>query len=566
MRTFPSSISLILSGILSVIFVVLVGILIALMQYQARLIEVQPDLTTGQLVYYVNVERELGRQIEQMKGLSQEIATLVGPYNSEQNEVAYRIERLCAIFSYIENNQVNLAKCRYFLSKIPFDGPQEPEGATEEAAVKAPEVVALVEGTPPKSSLAIGTDIGSQIDAIQNQFVEVMGDPMLGKTNLSTIIPIYRKDLEVIADRNQHFWLISAPKYQQKKQQYDGICAYIHDLATKIESYKDVEIGSCADQPSNPPAYSASGAPGRLVPDAASSEAVADPEPQSTSVAAAAPGTTATGSTAAGATAEYLGLPPGIPQVTLKPGRLLSVPSIDVSAEAATEPAAEPLPPVRPVLSADQKQRIFDLVSSYRFYQGLTPQGVLEDILISPSDFLAFLLVCFGGILGALLRIVFHAYVSGKDASFRNLLIGPILGLICALVVYTLLRAGFIAITDRPDDSTSMLSPFFIAVVSMAAGLLSERAVDTFTRTTGSWLGSVEASQASRWASRLNDELIAKELTVEKLAERVDVSAAKLREWADEKSVVPMDKQREIALVLNVPLRAIFTDIPPPVK
>ena len=82
-------------------------------------------------------------------------------------------------------------------------------------------------------------------------------------------------------------------------------------------------------------------------------------------------------------------------------------------------------------------------------------------------------------------------------------------------------------------------------------------------RSGDTWFGSVEASQASRWAVNLSSELTAHHETVETLAERLDVSADKLRDWAQEKKAVPIDKQREIALVLNVPPRKIFTDIGP---
>jgi hypothetical protein len=208
-------------------------------------------------------------------------------------------------------------------------------------------------------------------------------------------------------------------------------------------------------------------------------------------------------------------------------------------------------------------QRTFELVYHYRFYDRIS-FGKLRDILISPNDFLALVLVCVGGILGALLRIVFSSYVSGKDPTLRSIVISPILGLICSLVIYNLFRAGFIVITDQPQNSDSAtLSPFIIALLAMAAGLLSERTVGFFRKTFDNWLGSVEASEAERWAVNLQREMDAQKTTAEKLAERLDISAAKLKDWVQEKEPVPNDKQREIALALNVPLRRIFTDLEP---
>ena len=206
---------------------------------------------------------------------------------------------------------------------------------------------------------------------------------------------------------------------------------------------------------------------------------------------------------------------------------------------------------------------MFELVTHYRFYDRIS-FGKLRDILISPNDFLALVLVCVGGVLGALLRIVFSSYISGKDPTLRSVVISPILGLICALVIYNLFRAGFIIITDQPQNGeTAGLSPFVIALLAMAAGLLSERTIEFFRKTSDTWLGSVEASQSARWGVNLQREMDAQATTPEKLAERLDISTAKLKDWAQEKEPVPNDKQREIAFALNVPLRRIFTDLEP---
>ena len=214
-------------------------------------------------------------------------------------------------------------------------------------------------------------------------------------------------------------------------------------------------------------------------------------------------------------------------------------------------------------LAPDNRHVMFELVTNYSFYDRLLGSK-LQGLLISPSDFLALALVCFSGVLGALLRIVFFTYVSGRDPNIRNIFIGPILGLICALVVYILFRAGFIVITDRgPSAETATLSPFVIAIISMSAGLLSERAIELFQRTGGTWLGSAEASQASRWAVRLQEELDKRRMEIGTLAQRLDVSENKLVGWAAEKDMVPIDKQREISLVLDIPVRQLFTDLPP---
>ena len=465
------------------------------------------------------------------------------------------------------------------------------------------EEASIAEAAPTKHAGRVSTlrlaEVAGPIDRldqlveIKKQFVEIMGDPLLGdpilgKMRFSDVLQLYTNDIKIIANKNQDFRINSLPRYEQMRKEYETTCKYMSDLANKI-NYKSVELGTCADHSvdTTPDPYANAPVllPGRLLPTSA-------PEPgggadltnrggkESTEVAnsvrpnAASPLPVAP-PPAVPATPPIV--PAGEPTPTLHAPPIVAPsigagPAMSAEGNSAKEPSKTGTPPIELAqvgdlsnsnLSDEDKQHIFDLVTSYMFYQKLA-FGYLDDILISPSDFLDFLLVCFCGILGALLRIVFYAYVSGKDASARNLVVGPILGLIAALVVYVLLRAGFIAITDKThDDGTSILSPFFIAFISIAAGLLSERAVDLFTTTTGSWLGSAEASHSARWAVGLGREVIRQDMTMEKLAEKVDVSAGKLREWAEEKSTVPIDKQREIGLALNIPFRSIFTDIPP---
>ena len=167
--------------------------------------------------------------------------------------------------------------------------------------------------------------------------------------------------------------------------------------------------------------------------------------------------------------------------------------------------------------------------------------------------------MCIGGVLGALLRIVFLSYTTGQDPSFRAILIGPLLGLICALIVYILFRSGYIAITDRTQTSDgAALSPFVIAFASLAAGLLSEQAVARFRSLSSAWFGDKYTVEPNRWASQLKGLLDADE-KIKALAQRIDVSEESLISWIEEKDTVPPNKQYDIALVLDVPLRKIFT-------
>lgn len=183
---------------------------------------------------------------------------------------------------------------------------------------------------------------------------------------------------------------------------------------------------------------------------------------------------------------------------------------------------------------------------------------------MSPSEFLALLLVCFGGILGAFLKIIFSVYTSSRDPDFRDLLVGPILGLICALVLYILLRAGFIAITDHAEQAGSTsLSPFVIVFVSLTAGLLSERSVAVLQRSSATLLGASDSSEISRWAVGLKGALLRTGISVEQLAARLRLVPKVVQDWTEEVESVPAPQQRDLSLILDTSPRLLFTDLPP---
>jgi hypothetical protein len=554
--------ALFIACVLSILLVAFVGLLIAFMQYQSRLLRAQPGITAGQLLYYVDIQRALPELNRRLSRQSEELTRLTPLYTLTSNEIEFRVDRICTMFA--NDPSGNYLRCVLFLKRIPFDG-AEP-GAQQ--AMTQPALDAADAGAAPGEVRPLRSE---EVDEIQRQFVQLMGDPPIGQVKLSEIIKLYKPDFARLALLNQDFAIRIDPQFKYQYELYKAQCEHYRRLLGTLY-YRKFDISACPDEPqAAEQARSALSAPGSSMLGAPvpGPPAQGTPDPVRGAGTTGAPGATvgaAEGAAPGGGAA-------GTPNPPSQPGEGSPAPPAATDAPLPggglpnpPAPSAGSLPapvPVTSTTSQSDAQRDFELVTHYMFYDKISFDRI-QNILISPSEFLALLLVCSSGVLGALLRIVFHTYVSGKPPNGRNVAIGPILGLICALVVYILFRAGFIALTDRPQGAdTSTLSPFVIAFVSLAAGLLSERAIDLFRRTSDSWLGSVEASQAARWAVHLQEELDKAGLTIDKLSQRLDVSAEKLREWAEEKSQVPIDKQRDIALVLDRPIRALFTDIAP---
>jgi hypothetical protein len=537
LRRFPWALAL--SATLSVVFVVFVAALIAFMQYQARLLRSQPGITASQLVYYVDAEKNLEQEQSDLTELSKRVSVATPRYTLTSFEIDYRIDRICALFDAGPDAKTDTDKCSQFLHRIPFAGTVKTStaglGATPDSlmqwmikTIKTP----TNGSSPPADAIPISADL---LDGIMANFKELMGEKKFGDVEFTKLLSLFQSDFGIIARLNQDYWLQIRPNFLNNVALYSATCQHLIDLINIVSSYRTIDH-SCDPHTADKFAEPAKG--GSIILPAKPSGNMPD-APQSPPPADAAASINADQA----ASINQAPLPSDTPAGAQQPGNTVT--------------------PGGPPVTLPSAQRMFEFVTHYRFYDRIS-FGKLRDILISPNDFLALVLVCVGGVLGALLRIVFSSYISGKDPTLRSVVISPILGLICALVIYNLFRAGFIIITDQPQNGeTAGLSPFVIALLAMAAGLLSERTIEFFRKTSDNWLGSVEASQSARWGVNLQREMDAQATTPEKLAERLDISTAKLKDWAQEKEPVPNDKQREIAFALNVPLRRIFTDLEP---
>jgi hypothetical protein len=518
-RKFPWALAL--SAVFSTVFVVVLAALIAFMQYQTRLQHAQPAITAGQLVYYVEAEKKIADEASELAKYSEAIGQYVAKKTLEEAEIDYRIDRICELFTTEPISLVE-KKCDQFLRRIPFKGTTKMKSVW----LQVPQFSKTASESPPIDP--ISDDL---LDDIVENFKGLMGSEKFGDFEVQKLVSIFESDIARIAWLNQDYALRTLPQLGNLASFYLTTCNQLIRLTKIVSTYHPI------------PEYCDLNYASNLVTLAGSEKPAEGGQIQADNLAG-----------------------------SEKPaeGGQIQADNLAGSEKAAevgsnlSNKASKELPPSETPSAAQlSAQRTFELVSHYRFYDRIS-LGMLRDILISPNDFLALMLVCVGGILGALLRIVFSSYISGEDPTLRGIVISPILGLICSLVIYNLFRAGFIVITDRPQNTdTATLSPFVIALLAMAAGLLSERAIDLFRRTFGNWLGSIEASQGARWGVNLQREMSAQRTTVEKLSERLGISATKVRDWVQEKEAVPIDKQHDLALALNVPARRLFTDVGP---
>ena len=557
----------------SVVLVLCVGLMIGLMQFKARLLSLQPAVPMQEIVFFADTERQLREAQKKLEEAGKKLGPLYYQYTVTRNEIDQRIDRVCAlIFLRSKDSSNRLKACDATLRRIPFDFP----GVTPVA----------VSAEKPAHNCIGGTGSGlssSDLETIRNQLLKQ--EPELqNDADLVKLVALY--DLGVIACKNQQLLLHLTPETNEVWGEYAKNCDFVQRLVTIVQRYKSP--GSQAAPracvvPVNPTwSFGAEGAIGGGSVGGAPIQGAAtvlqtSPAPMPPGTAQPAPpptgrapgGATPAGTTqvdtppAAATPAAPTPAAPTPPAVT--PGGTITGGAAEPSGATPGGTTTQGQPtPASAELSIADRQRMFELVNSYAFYDGLTGR-VLANLLLSPIDFLALMIVTFGGVLGAMLRIIFTTSQTGVDPSPSDLFVMPILGLMCALVVYVLFRAGFIALTDHGPQSTdaSALSPFVVAIMSIGAGMLSEQAIQLFRRSSIRLLGTPEGEAAARYAIHLGGELQRRGISVATLARRLKVDPSKVEDWISGQETVAVPMQDAIALLLDLDASMIFSDLKP---
>ena len=207
-------------------------------------------------------------------------------------------------------------------------------------------------------------------------------------------------------------------------------------------------------------------------------------------------------------------------------------------------------------------QRIYDLISEFAFMERFA-LGTLYKFAILPNEFLIIVLVITMGVLGSTLQLTYLYYRDGGISQVSLFFLRPMLGAITAIVVFVLLKAGVLVVTDSAKlGEVAPLNPFFISFVGIVSGLLSENALETVRRVGESWFKSSPSDFAARWASGVKP-LLTETKTLEGLSASTGIAINQLTKWVNEAEPVPANMQKTIAAWLDKDVRTLFTDIPP---
>ncbi|MGE5514437.1 MAG: hypothetical protein ACM31D_01305 [Bacteroidota bacterium] len=178
-----------------------------------------------------------------------------------------------------------------------------------------------------------------------------------------------------------------------------------------------------------------------------------------------------------------------------------------------------------------------------------------------PSEVLTLVLALVLGALGSALHMTKVVIDSGERPPGLWYLFRPCQGVLMALVVFVLLKAGQLTVGAGDTDT---LNPYFVAFIGTISGLLSPDAYRLVQRA-GAALIPAGDDMSDRWAFGLAVAMNAAGLDAETLAQGVGVRVDELNAWMAETAPVPAAQQRLLAAWLHADARQLFTaDRPPP--
>ena len=180
-------------------------------------------------------------------------------------------------------------------------------------------------------------------------------------------------------------------------------------------------------------------------------------------------------------------------------------------------------------------------------------------LLYMPQQVLVLFLTGAMGMLGSVITMTWSYVREDGGLTLRRFLVLPLVGSMSAFIILIFVSAGQLTLTSGADNND--LNPFTLSFLAIISGLLSERAY-TRMADVGSNFFRVDDGQP-RWANGLKEAMATAGVSTADLARHLYIAEEEAGRIVNETVTATLDQQRLIAACLRVPVRDIFTDVPP---
>lgn len=177
-----------------------------------------------------------------------------------------------------------------------------------------------------------------------------------------------------------------------------------------------------------------------------------------------------------------------------------------------------------------------------------------------PAEVLTLVLALVLGALGGTLHMTKVTIDGDENPPGLWYLFRPCQGILMALVVFVLLKAGQLTMGAADNDT---LNPYFVAFVGTVSGLLSPDAYRLVQRAGASLIPAGD-DESDRWAIGLAQAMQENGVDAATLAQGIGIRIEDLTAWMSETAPVPVAQQRVVAAWLHADPRRLFTTDRPP--
>ncbi|GKS68591.1 hypothetical protein W03_05950 [Nitrosomonas sp. PY1] len=190
-------------------------------------------------------------------------------------------------------------------------------------------------------------------------------------------------------------------------------------------------------------------------------------------------------------------------------------------------------------------------------------------MLVMPVQVLTLILAIAMGILGSTITMTWAFFNQstrlsseelGMVRSLRWNLLRPFVGALSALVIFIFAKAGQMTLLSEAADAT--LNPFMLSLLGIAAGLFADLAYKRMFLVSSTIFGGTDVEK-ERWSINLGKALVGKGATPQSLATVLNLDQQRIQDIVNGQQAATSVEQQRISDYLGIPLRELFTDIPP---
>jgi hypothetical protein len=210
-------------------------------------------------------------------------------------------------------------------------------------------------------------------------------------------------------------------------------------------------------------------------------------------------------------------------------------------------------------------ERIISITAELDALHGIW-RSWIYGVALWTTDMVVLLLLISMGVLGSSLNLLAVFLVRDNEAmSFGEYPLRLAYGAVTAIVMFIIAKAGIPILADASKlGSSAPLNPYFISLLAVISGLMSDRAMDSIRSIATSILQTVGGSDFSRRYARLSIDDATKDTgrTLAGMSRTLGQSEDDTTKLFSGTDTVSPNQQKLISAYLDRPIRELFSDLP----